>query len=920
MQNNSNRKVAVQQKVFDEINWHELSAKRVVSQLKTSVEQGLRNHEAEERRKKHGPNTLPQKKSKSLLLIFIHQFQSPLIYILILASIITFALGKTTDSGVILAVLFINALIGTFQEGRAEKSMEALRRLSALKVRVIRESRENEIEASELVPGDILLLAAGDAIGADSRLIHSVNLQVEEAALTGESLSVEKSIQELQADTPLSERRNMVYAGTHISSGRGRAVVVATGLRTEVGQIAAMTEAAVEPKTPLEVRIGQFSHFVIIAAVVMVILVIGIGIIRGISFTEIFMIAISQMVSMVPEGLPVAMTVALAVGMRRMTKRGAIIRQLSAVETLGSTSVIASDKTGTLTKNEMTVTALYFPDGREIEVTGSGYDPQGEFLFQGKVIEGVRDPALMKLLTAGVLCNDSQLISPDCENLQWKALGDPTEAALLTLARKAGLTREDLNQKYPRIGEIPFDSGIKMMATQHQIDGEDIVYIKGAPEMVLGICSRIDLNGNTQDLDDVYRQKIFQSGEAMAERALRLLALAVIQKEKINALAGFSSMEGKAVFLGLIGQLDPPRPEVKEAVSECRSAGIRPVMVTGDHKITALAIARTLGIAREGDLALDGKELKQINQHELVEKIDRISVFARVHPAQKLRIVEAWQSRGAVVAMTGDGVNDAPALAKADVGVAMGITGTEVAKSASKMVITDDNFTTIVNTVEEGRLVYRNIKKLLLYLVSTSLSEVAILFLALILGYPLPLAAVQILWVNLVTSGMMTVPLIMTPLEGDEMKQHPIPRKEPLFTKIMRSRMGIMIPCMTVSTLFYFIFKLGTDMPFEQIQTGTFTVLVVCQWFNAVNCLSENKTLFSLGVFRNKWLIGSLFLGNILQLLVVFSPPLQKLFHTTAIPFSEVFLIGGLASLVFWIEEIRKFVLRKLSKNAIFKN
>ncbi|MBI4398614.1 MAG: HAD-IC family P-type ATPase [Candidatus Omnitrophica bacterium] len=882
------------------LQFHAVSPEKALSHWSVSSGQGLSPDEVKYRRSVYGSNTLPQKKSKSLFRIFLDQFKSPLIYLLFIAAAIAFFLGKVTDGWVIIAVLFANAAIGAFQEGRAEKSMEALRKLSELSVRVLRGGKEKLAESSELVPGDILALSSGDAVAADARLIEAQNLEAEEAALTGESFPVGKNIEALSEETVLADRHNMVYSGTFISSGRGKAVVVATGLRTEVGRISELTQEAKEPNTPLESRIAQFGNHIIVAASVMLVVVVITGLLRKISFSEIFMVAVSQMVSFVPEGLPVAMTVALAIGMQRMAARGAVIRKLSAVETLGSTNVIASDKTGTLTKNEMTVTELYLPDERKIEVSGAGYEPEGEFLYQGQYVDPDADAGLKLLLKAGVLCNDADLIHPDSKESRWRAMGDPTEAALLSLGEKAGIIQEELNQLHPRTREIPFSPETKMMATGHREAGGERLYIKGAPEAVLELCA----------LDESGRRKILEAGELMAQQALRLIAFAIAEAPGVQLLHEFGVLKGKARFLGLAGQFDPPREEVKKAVRQCQSAGIRPIMVTGDHKATGLAVARFLGIAGREDVAVDGRELARMSDEELKEKIDRISVFTRVHPAQKLRIVEALQSRHHVVAVTGDGVNDAPALAKADVGVAMGITGTEVAKNAAKMVITDDNFATIVHAIEEGRLVYRNIKKLLLYLVSTSIDEVLVLLFALILGYPLPLAAVQILWINLVTDGMMTLPLVMTAREGDEMQHPPIPRREPLFTKMMWMRMAVMVPCTTLSTLGYFIFKLSSGVPFGEVQTGTFTVLAVTQWLNAINCLSETKSAFSWDVFKNKWLIGGLVLGNLFHISILFSPPLQRFFHTTTIPISEIVLIGAVASLVFWAEELRKWAAR----------
>jgi Ca2+-transporting ATPase len=889
---------------------HALASPEVLKALGSDALAGLSPEEAARRLGEHGPNTLPETEHRSLWRVLASQFASPLIYILFVAAAIAFAMGKRGDSIVILVVVIINAVIGAFQEGRAERSMEALRRLSSLKVRVLRGGRDEIIEARDLVPGDVVLFAAGDAIGADARLLESAALETAEAALTGESLPVAKDPEPLAADTPLAERLNVVYSGTHVAAGRGKGIVVATGLATEVGKIAKLTAAAEDPDTPLELRIAHFGRYLVVAAIALVSVVLSVGLLRGMPFADVFMVAISQMVSMVPEGLPVAMTIALAVGMQRMAGRGAIVRRLAAVETLGSTSVICSDKTGTLTKNEMTVTALWLPGGRDIEITGAGYTPEGKLLEAGREISNT-DAHLRAMLEAVALCNDAQLVPPDNEDSRWRPLGDPTETALLTLALKGCVELDALRKQCPRRAEIPFDSAAKMMATQHGHGAKGRIVIKGAPEFLLALCGHARRGDTTVPLDETGRRDTEAAGSAMAARALRVLAVAEIPDDTLDDSAGFAQFQGRAVFLGLVGQMDPPRDEVKAAVAECRDAGIRAVMVTGDHKITGLSIARTLGIARDGDIAVDGTELEQMPEQDLRANLDRISVFARVHPAQKLRIVEAFQSQRNVLAMTGDGVNDAPALARADVGVAMGITGTEVAKGAAKIVISDDNFATIVKAVEEGRLVYRNLRKVILYLFATSMAEVLLLLSALFLGYPLPLVAVQILWINIVTEGTVTVNLIMEPPEGDEMKRPPIHQCEPLLNRTMLRRVLLMTPAMTVSAFGFFVWRLSTGAPFALVQTETFTVLAVCQWFNVLNCRSETKSALSLGILKNYWLLGGLLLGNVLHLLVIYTPAMNRIFHTVPIPAADFFLIGAVASLVLWVEEIRKFFARR---------
>ncbi len=881
--------------------WHALDASAAIQRLGGDATAGLSSSAVAQRNAEHGPNALPEPPKRSVFLVFLRQFKSPLIYILFVAAALSAGMGHFGDSLVIIAVVLANALIGAYQEGRAERSMAALRRLSALQVRVLRDGHERSIAARELVPGDLLLLAAGDAVGADARLIEEAQLQVAEAALTGESVPVSKNIAAMPEATGLADRRNMVFSGTYITAGRARAVVTATGTHTEVGGIARMTEGAEEPKTPLELRITQFGRYLVAGALVLFVVVVALGLFRGLPLADVLMVAISQMVSMVPEGLPVAMTIALAVGMQRMAGRGAIIRRLSAVETLGSTTVICSDKTGTLTRNEMTVSALWLPGGREIAVSGVGYAPQGALSESGTPLDAA-DAAVTALLQAAVLCNDAELVPPHDDVDQWTVLGDPTEAALLVAAGKAGIDVRALRQQCGRETELPFDSDTKMMATRHAGPAAPRrVFIKGAPEAVLRLCvadGQVTLHAARD------------AAEGMASQALRVLAVASVEDDPLTAADGFDALAGRATLFGLIGQIDPPREEVKVAVAECRAAGIRPIMVTGDHKLTGLAIARELGIARDGDRAVDGAELERMNEAELLEGLGRIAVFARVHPAQKLRIVEALQARGDVVAMTGDGVNDAPALARADVGVAMGITGTEVAKSAAKIVITDDNFATIVGAVEQGRVVYANLKKVILYLFATSMAEVLVLLLALVGGFQLPLAAVQILWINIVTEGTVTVNLVMDPPDGDEMKRAPVPRHDRLLSAEMLWRVALMTPVIALSTFGWFVCRQEVGTSYDLVRTETFTVLAVCQWFNVLNCQSATRSALRFGILRNRWLLGGLSLSVVLQAAVLYWPPLNDLFHTVPIAPADLLPIVAVASLVLWTEELRKLFAR----------
>jgi magnesium-transporting ATPase (P-type) len=888
--------------------WHALDRDAALQRCGTDPARGLEAAAVAKRLAEHGPNALPEPPPKAAWRAFVRQFRSPLIYILFVAAVLAVALGHHGDAGVILAVVLVNALIGSFQEGRAERSMAALRRLATLRVRVLRDGAEQVVEARELVPGDLMLLAAGDAVAADARLVDEAQLQVAEAALTGESVPVAKSIVPVPEATGLADRHDMVYSGTLVTAGRARALVVATGVHTEVGRIAGLTERAEEPRTPLEQRLEQFGRALVAAALGLFVLVVLLGLWRALPLAEVLMVAISQMVSMVPEGLPVAMTIALAVGMQRMAERGAIIRRLSAVETLGSTTVICSDKTGTLTRNEMTAVALWLPGARELTVGGIGYAPEGGMLESGRPA-ALDDPALHELISAAALCNDAELLPPEDERTAWAVLGDPTEGALLVLAGKAGVDLADLRRAAPREAELPFDSDTKLMATRHRCaDAPRRVMVKGAPEAVLRLCHGVDA---------ATLHAARASAEAMAGRALRVLAFAVVDDDALDAAAGFEVLEGRARLVGLVGQIDPPREEVKVAVAECRRAGIRPVMVTGDHKLTGLAIARELGIAREGDRAVDGAELAHMGEEELRDELADIAVFARVQPAQKLRIVEALQARGEVVAMTGDGVNDAPALARADVGVAMGITGTEVAKSAAKIVVTDDNFATIVSAVEQGRVVYGNLKKVILYLFATSMAEVLVLLLALLGGFPLPLAAVQILWINIVTEGTVTVNLVMDPPDGDEMRQRPVPRDDRLLGRQMLLRVALMTPVIAAVTFGWFAWRLSQGVPEAVVRTETFTVLAMCQWFNVLNCQSATASALGARLLRNPWLVGGLSLSIALQAAVLYAAPMNTLFHTVPLPPASLLPLVALASAVLWAEELRKLIVRAARRRGV---
>ncbi len=887
--------------------WHALPAQQVLSRLGVDERSGLGAGPLRDRRREHGPNRLPQAPPRSLVAIVLGQFRSPLIYLLLLAAVLALVFGELRDAGVILGVVVLNALVGALQEGRAERSLRALQAQVSEHARVRREGRETRIDAADLVPGDIVLLEAGDAVAADMRLLQATVLRVAEAPLTGESEPVAKQVDAVLADAALAERASMVFAGTQVTEGHALAVVVATGAATELGRIARLAGDARPPPTPIERRIAHLGRVIMVVAAGMFVLVFAVGWVRGLALSHIVMLAISQLVGMIPEGLPVAVTVALAVGVRRMARQRAVIRRLTAVETLGATRLICTDKTGTLTRNEMSVVAVQPARGGEIAVHGVGYAPDGELCRDGQVLRVGADAALDALLEAVALCNDARLLAPTDGHGGWRALGDPTEAALLALARRGGIDVDALRERWPRRAEWPFDPARRLMATAHGDGGEHRILLKGAPEMILPLCGE----SGGRPLDDAARKNIEQAQARMADRALRVLAVAQVMAPALGESPASASWRGRAQWLGLVGQIDPPRPEAAAAIAACRSAGIRTVMVTGDHARTGLAIARELGMADGGGVVMEGSELAALDVDALRERLPQVAVFARVEPAQKLRIVEASQRRGEVVTMTGDGVNDAPALRQADVGVAMGRSGTAVAREAASMVITDDNFATIVGAVRQGRVVYRNIRKAIMLLFAGSMAEVAVLLLAMLAGFPPPFAAVQILWNNLVTEGVITVNLIMEPAEGDEMHEPPVARDAPLLDRVLLERVALLALTMAAVSLGWFVVRLGSGLPLVQAQTETFTLLAICEWFAVLGARSARQSAFRLGLQRNPWLLGGLLAGVVLQTAVVAIPALNELFHT--VPFGLHVLVAMVlvASSVLWVDEAFKAVRRR---------
>jgi Ca2+-transporting ATPase len=870
-----------------EIKWHLLSAEEVMKNLGTS-ESGLSGQEARERLKKFGLNELKERKKVSPVKIFLRQFKSFLIAILLVAAILSFFLKEFLDAFAILAVLLMNAFLGFVQEYRAEKAIEALKKIVVQKVRVIREGKITEIPSKELVPGDIIVLEEGEVVPADARIIEEFGLATDESALTGESTPVQKQVVPIQ-DLPLAERKNMLFMGTYVSRGKGKAVVVETGMSTEFGKIAKEIEEK-EELTPLQKKLDKFGKWLGMIVLFICGLVFTLGYFKSINIFEVFFTAVALAVSAVPEGLPAIVTVALALGVSKMAKRNALVRRLSAVETLGCTTVICSDKTGTMTMNEMCVRKVWFSN-RQVEVTGLGFEPKGEFFLNGEKIEPSKEKDLILLIKAGLFCNSSTV---EFKEGKWHVVGDPTEGSLVVLASKAELAKE----KRPEF-EIPFSSERKLMTTVYK-EEEYFVYTKGAPEKVLPLCSRLQENGKARKLTEEDKKIISSKIEEMAKEGLRVLALAYKKMKKFEE----SKAEKDLIFLGLVGIIDPPRKEVKEAIEKCKQAGIKPVMVTGDHKLTATAIAKEIGLMEEGEEVLTGEEIESMGEEELEERIEKISVYARVAPEQKLRIVKAFKKKGHVVAVTGDGINDAPALKRADIGVAMGIKGTDVAKEASDMVLLDDNFATIVNAVEEGRGIYDNIRKFVRFLLGVNFAEIALITVSILLGLPLPLLPLQILWINLVTDGLPALALSADPYEKDLMKRKPRNPKHDILHGML---LFILIATLVnlLAEMLIFIWGLSSGYSLEKVRTMVFSTAVFFELFFVLNCRSENKSVFKKGISDNKKLLLALLASFILQLLAIYFPPFQQVFKTVALEFRELLIILAIsASSLFVLPEI----------------
>ncbi|MEH1964524.1 MAG: cation-transporting P-type ATPase [Nostoc sp.] len=940
--------------------WHSLEVDKALDLLDSNADSGLRPQEIQQRLQKYGPNELEETAGRKAWEILLDQFKNIMLLMLIGVALIsglidlwgwrtgTLKPGEVPfkDTIAILAIVILNGILGYVQESRAEKALAALKKLTSPLVRVIRDARQEEIAAKELVPGDVMLLEAGMQIAADGRLIEQSNLQIRESALTGEAHAVNKQASlKLPAETDLGDRLNVVFQGTEVVLGRGKVLVTNTGMTTELGKIATMLQSVENEPTPLQQRMTQLGNVLVTGSLILVAIVVVGGVIKDGGFKniqELLEVSLSMAVAVVPEGLPAVITVTLALGTQRMVRQNALIRKLPAVETLGSVTTICSDKTGTLTQNKMVVQSVS-TNNKTFGVTGEGYTPTGDFQLNGQKISLEESPEISALSVACAVCNDSVLQK---EQGEWAILGDPTEGALLTLAGKAGIEKDQWNSKLPRVREFPFSSERKRMSVIFQVQqvatgeassrGVDpaiasllqsepyLMFTKGSPELILARSAQIHLGNDTAPLTEEQRQKILAENDQMASKGLRVLGFAYKPLTQIPPEGSDETSEQNLVWLGLVGMLDAPRPEVRLAVQECRNAGIRPVMITGDHQLTARAIATDLGIAQEGDRVLTGQELQRMTDQELEQNVDLVSIYARVSPEHKLRIVQALQRRGRFVAMTGDGVNDAPALKQADIGIAMGITGTDVSKEASDMVLLDDNFATIVSATKEGRVVYTNIRRFIKYILGSNIGEVLTIAAAPLIGLGgVPLTPLQILWMNLVTDGLPALALAVEPPEPDVMQRPPFSPRESIFARGLGSymiRIGIIFAILTI-TLMWWAYQ-HTHAPDYQgdrdaWKTMVFTTLCIAQMGHAIAIRSNNRLTIEMNPFSNIFVLAAVVVTTILQLMLVYVPPLRDFFGTHYLNLQELGVCIGFSALMFvWIEA-EKIFLRIMGKKAV---
>ena len=927
--------------------WHTMGATEATAVLDSDLEQGLSQAEVARRQEQFGFNQLQERPRRTFWQMLLDQFNQFLVLILIAAAIISALIGwsefnrtgNTTefvDAAAIMAIVILNAILGVVQEGRAEEALAALKRMAAPNARVLRDGHILTVPSRELVPGDIVILETGNYVPADVRLVESVNLRIEEASLTGESVPVGKDARtSLPEDAPLGDRRNMAFMSTLITYGRGRGLVIATGMETEIGKIAEMIQAYEEEPTPLQVKLDQLGRTLGMATLVICGLVGVIGIVRdtqlgilvsqgfgayfGLEETvpklvEMFMVAVSLAIAAVPEGLPAVVTISLALGMQEMVRRHALIRKLPAVETLGSATAICSDKTGTLTQNEMTAVQMYV-DRSLLSITGEGYKPEGEFLDDGQPVGLVGYPGMRLLLRAGLLCNDARLerIEEDGANY-WRIAGDPTEGAFVVAAAKAGYWQDELGKEYPRVAEIPFDSERKRMTTFHPDPryGDYVAYMKGAPDVVLGLCHQVLEDGTMRPLTDERRSNILDQNEALAANALRVLGVAFRPLKEVPDNPQPDQAEQGFTFIGLLGMIDPARPEVKLAIQKARKAGIETVMITGDYLNTAVAIGKEIDLVKEDDRSLTGAELDRIPDDEFESMVESVAVYARVSPQHKVKIVDGLKTRGHVVAMTGDGVNDAPALKRASIGVAMGITGTDVSKETADMVLTDDNYASIVSAIEQGRVIYSNIRKFVYYLLSCNMAEITILFIAMIAGWPLPLVAIQLLVLNLITDGAPALALGMEKGDPDIMDQRPRPVNEPIINREMI--VGIAVQTVAITAAVLIAFRIGLQAGETHGRTMAFATLSISELLRAYTSRSERYSVWAIGVFTNRWMQWAVLLSLVILLAIIYVPFLDPIFETTFLTIEDWLVMLPLILVPSIAAEVNKWVLRRISE------
>ncbi|MGG3888986.1 calcium-translocating P-type ATPase, SERCA-type [Metabacillus fastidiosus] len=876
--------------------WHEMRLEDVMKSTNSDKDSGLSSKEAEKRIQKHGYNELQEAEKPSAFLVFLAQFKDFMVLVLLAATLVSGLLGEYIDAIAIIAIVIINGVLGFFQERKAEKSLDALKELSAPQVIALRDGQWMKIPSKQLVPGDIVKFSSGDRIGADLRIISAKSLEIEESALTGESVPAEKETKPIAGDNVgLGDLTNMAFMGTLVTRGSGVGIVIGTGMKTAMGQIADLLQNAETMETPLQRRLEQLGKILIVVALLLTVLVVVVGVLNGHELYEMFLAGVSLAVAAIPEGLPAIVTVALSLGVQRMIKQKSIVRKLPAVETLGCASVICSDKTGTLTQNKMTVTHIWSGE-KTWKVSGTGYDPHGEFFDEERKVDARNNKTLQQILTFGLLCNSANLVEKDGN---FHLDGDPTEGALLTAAMKAGFRKEALLKSFKIIEEFPFDSTRKMMSVVVQDKaGKRFVVVKGAPDVLLTVSTEVLWKERKEGFSQQYKDKAKKAIETLAEQALRTIAVAFKPLKDNESIRSSFEAERDLIFVGLQGMIDPPRPEVALAVKECKDAGIKTVMITGDHVITAEAIAKQLKILpSNGGRVIDGPTLQELSVEELEEIVDDVYVFARVSPEHKLKIVKALQKRGHIVAMTGDGVNDAPAIKAADIGISMGITGTDVAKEASSLVLVDDNFATIKSAIKEGRNIYENIRKFIRYLLASNVGEILVMLFAMLLGLPLPLVPIQILWVNLVTDGLPAMALGLDQPEGDLMKRKPRHPKEGVFARGLGWKVvsrGFLIGIATLAAFMIVYYRDPNNLIYAQ--TIAFATLVLAQLIHVFDCRSE-KSIFERNPFENMYLIFAVISSFLLMLVVIYFEPVQPIFHTVAIEPRDWLLVVGFSAI-----------------------